>query len=131
MPVTGVGNINDIDFDSLYGLSSLDLDFEAHKAECKKCQAEEDCEVAMDWQPSVEMFAEKFEMEKGTWGSFGDLLIKVNYDYGTYQVLLSPKTEFHGKCSPCYPGQANIDSTGNIECYVLPDEYIFVYEEEE
>lgn len=37
------------------------------------------------------------------------------------QVVFSHLTERHGLCSPCYPGQCDVDSTGEFLCYVLPD----------
>ena len=48
------------------------------------------------------------------------LLLKVNWDCFTVQVLQSPSVETHGRCSPCYPGQADLDAVGGLLCFALP-----------
>jgi hypothetical protein len=39
----------------------------------------------------------------------------------TIQVVLSKSTARGNVCSPCYPGQVDLDSTGDFLAYTLPD----------
>ncbi len=54
-----------------------------------------------------------------------DLSVIVNMGNGcTLQILQSKYIiDNVGFCSPCYPGQADLDSDGNLTAYILPPEY--------
>lgn len=45
--------------------------------------------------------------------------------YNLHVIASKTTTKVASMCSPCCPGQADIDSgQGNIECYALPKEYM-------
>jgi rubredoxin len=56
--------------------------------------------------------------EPNTEGEYAAILTSSTFN--RIQVVWSKHTERHGLCSPCFPGQADIDSNGEYLCYVLP-----------
>lgn len=42
----------------------------------------------------------------------------------TVQVVWSTHITTGGLCSPCYPGQVDLDSTGEFKAYTLPEELL-------
>lgn len=121
MPVPGVGSIHEIDFDELlYGrLFELDLAWLRHLEECPEAD-HEFCVVEQEECLYSDAMWEKGQ--DGQWKRhFYLTLIQVNWHRATYQVIRSGTTEKHGWASPCYPGQAEVNTDGDIECFVLPD----------
>ena len=121
MPVTGVGSMNDLCFDALFMLEEHDCAWEEHLESCE----DEDHDLC-ETEPTVCYYA---DAEFALVGEYIDspgatFVLKVNWDRNTYQCILSPVTGLRGACSPCYPGQADVDAEGTIECYLVPDEYL-------
>ena len=117
-PVVGVANTNDLDFDTLYSLQSYDPVLVDHLREEHGDGSDCDCE----WEATTEYHADApfVETPKGLDAPGASLLLKVNWDCFTVQVLQSPVVETHGRCSPCYPGQADLDAVGSLLCFALP-----------
>lgn len=124
--VTGVGSIHELNFDAVFygGLHEYDVAWVDHlHAECDDPDhCEHEIEQTVCYYSDRQFFSTDLSV---AWldAHADQFLLKVNWDRGTYQVLKSPVTELHGWCSPCYPGQADVDSDGDVECYVLPEEY--------
>lgn len=43
----------------------------------------------------------------------------------TIQVVFSKHTSHGSPCSPCYPGQIDLDSAGEFMAYTLPDDLLY------
>lgn len=123
MTVTGVGNTNDLDFDALLygGLEEFDCAWQEHLEQCEKDEHDY-CDV----EQTVCYYSDApFVWTDYGWDNPGaTFTLKVNWDRMTYQCILSPVTGLRGRCSLCYPGQADVDADGDIECYLVPDEYL-------
>lgn len=48
----------------------------------------------------------------------------------TVQVVFSRFTKRGALCSPCYPGQVDLDSKGEFLGYTLPDALLYKYDED-
>lgn len=121
-PIVGVASIHDFDLDALTSLHEFDPAWEEHKETCEKYKAEGECDC-MDYAETDITYYADAEWQKGEdglWDAPGATMKFASNDRGYVQVLLSPHTERHGKCSPCYPGQADLDAEGDLLCYAVP-----------
>jgi hypothetical protein len=117
-PITGVINNNSVEFlnDEIFSSNSIDLDYEEFLSE----------------NPTEEEI-EFYESDNSTY-LIGDWLKDDNGKYypdqtGEYaaitgeiytQVVFSKVTKRVRLCSPCYPGQGDLDSDGDYLAYNLP-----------
>lgn len=130
--LTGVGNINDLDIPNLDDLERYDNRDEISDEHIKHCDAckeelycplldeaisESDLDYCYFYKGELNPKAEEETFDKCS------LVIYADFNSGYYQVIKSPQTEKHGLCSLCYLGQADLDSDGEYETYVIPDEY--------
>jgi hypothetical protein len=116
-PITGVINTNKPEWlhEDMY--NGIDLDFEEHLKECKN-EYHDDCYFNDE---TTYLIGFKFDEKSGKY--------EVDYDaeYSAivsqiYTQIVHSKTikENVGLCSPCFPGQADLDSKGNFKAYDLP-----------
>ncbi len=128
--LVSVGNAHDLDMGVVESLSKWDNYDEyimEHEKECPQCQKDEYCEVVEEGEyESLWCYFFDGELNKETMKIEGSTIqIYISWESNTYQVLQSPKIETRGKCSPCYPNQCDMDAEGDLECMILPSEYIF------
>jgi hypothetical protein len=97
--------------------NSIDLDFEAHLAECPN----EDHDLCWETTGAETLLV-------GAWKKDNDGLYEPNKE-GEYsaimgeiytQVVHSKHTKRCALCSPCYPGQGDLDTPGQFLTYDLP-----------
>ena len=121
-PITGVCSLNDVDIEQVLFMKEYDPELEEHFDTCPHCKEGDLCDLD-GHSPEVAYYSDK-PWQKGPDGLWetkeASLVLKVNYDVATVQVILSPCTERHGKASPCYPCQADLDAEGDLLCYALP-----------
>lgn len=122
IPITGVETNNRIEFltDEIYSSNSINLTFETWvKEERPSIEEQEDYEWSNDQTFLI-----------GSWKKDSDGLY-IPDQTGEYsaivgeiytQVVWSRTTKKCALCSPCYPGQADLDSTGEFLAYCLPDD---------
>ena len=117
IPTTGVAQNNHVEWlhDEIY--DGIDLDFEEH---CKECP-NEDHDLCWESNGSETVLI-------GSWKKDDQGLYEPDKD-GEYsaicgeiytQVVWSKHTKRCALCSPCYPGQGDLDSSGEFLCYDLP-----------
>ena len=136
--LVGVGNLNDIDWDEIENLNSynnMDDALFTHKCRCDKCRNSIPCEelkliADADIDTTVILFTdgdfvELFDMRLIDVKN-ETIIIKLNIESGTYQVIKSHKIEKHGLASLCYLGQADVNIEGEYQCYVLPENYLLI-----
>jgi len=127
IPTTGVRNNNNITWlwDEVDSGNSICLT-------CEDCQIENKNEIAED-----ENFCDCCEIMKdyliGSWlkdaeglyypDESGNYAAIVRTDSNVTQVVFSKTIKKCALCSPCYPGQADLDSNGNFSAYDLPDDF--------
>jgi hypothetical protein len=121
-PITGVETNNRIEFlsDEIYSPDAINLTFETWvKEERPSIEEQEDYEWSNDQTFLI-----------GSWKKDSDGLY-IPDQTGEYsaivgeiytQVVWSRTTKKCALCSPCYPGQADLDSTGEFLAYCLPDD---------
>jgi hypothetical protein len=125
IPITGVLSNNSASqfiFESIAYEDGINLEFESHLESSD--HSEDNCETCEYWEDYNSTYL------IGNW-------IKDNnglYDYdpdGEYaaivgeiytQVVYSKYTKKVKLCSPCYPGQGDLDSSGEYLAYTLPSE---------
>ena len=125
IPITGVlSNNSAIQFIYEECHDGIDLDFEDHVNSPDHDLNDPDfCEICEYWEGSTTWLI-------GSWIKAKDGL----YDYdpngeyaaivneSTTQVIFSKYTKKAQLCSPCYPGQGDLDSNGEYLAYDLPPE---------
>lgn len=118
-PITGVANASDYAQLISDSYDAIDLDLIEHQKECEACQNEEACE----W---IE-YGEQGTLLIGSWkeknGLFepdrdGEFSAIVGEQY--VQFVWSRHTKKCGICSPCFPGQADLNSDGDFHAYYMP-----------
>ena len=122
-PITGVtsGNIPTWLWDENY----IDLDYESHVMGCENCQNGEACEIADMWEYSETLLFGNWKLvnelyEPDTSGEYAAIY---NNNENTIQIVFSKTIKSGcGLCSPCFPGQADLDSVGEYKAYDLPAE---------
>lgn len=117
--VTGVHNANDIEhWDDIE--QGIDLDYEAHTKECETYQQEGSCECFTDTGTTLIGSWKKDTEDKYEPNPDGEYSAIYNPDYNTIQVVRSKYTIKCAPCSPCYPGQGDVDSPGDLIGFMLP-----------
>ena len=118
VPTTGVPNSNDPEF--LYEeafRSGIDINFEEH---CKECKNEYHDNCWMDDEPTYLIGFKKNEK--------GEHVLDEKAEYSAIvgqqetQVLRSGYVSRVTLCSPCFPGQGDLDTPGEFLAYNLPPE---------
>lgn len=118
LPITGVMRHNQAIFDAMYDNDSIDLTWEDHKLECEDYLNNGYCNCML----------ENGTMLIGSWILDSDLEYSPDLS-GEYaaivgemytQVVFSRYMTRCALCSPCYPGQGDLDSKSNYLSYDLP-----------
>lgn len=134
-PVTGVLSIHSVDCSILSDecINGIDLDYqEALKEFENDYQGEKESE---EYEEALQYFNDMYESNDsnvliGKWktDSDGKYMPDETGDYSAIaresviQIVWSKTTTRAALCSPCYPGQADLDSEGNYLAYTLPDD---------
>ena len=108
-PVAGVIGLQSVDIDALNSLYIL-IPHEGDEGEEGVLEQEEQWLADKPWR-----------FVGGKWVALEATFIACLNDHGYLQVVLSPVTGRHNPCSPCYPGQGNLEEEGNLICYELPE----------
>jgi len=118
VPTTGVLNSSDPYY--LYEdatRSGIDINFEEH---CKECKNEYHDDCWMDDEPTYLIGFKKDEK--------GDYVLDEKAEYSAIvgqqetQVLRSRYVSRVTLCSPCFPGQGDLDTPGEFLAFTLPEE---------
>jgi len=120
-PITGVIQNNSIEFlnDEIFSSKSIDLDWEEF---LKSNPTDEEKEAYESDSPTV-LIGDwikrngKYQPKKS--GEFSAIVGEIYT-----QVVYSKNFKRCGLCSPCYPGQGDLDSTGEFLTYTLPEDLI-------
>jgi len=118
--LTGVHNGNDIEhWDDLY--NGIDLGYEEHIKNCEQYQDEEQCDCDLETGTTL---LGGWILKNGLYEPDTDSEYSAIYnpDENTIQVLHSKYMIRCNMCSPCYPNQVDVDSTGEQIGYMLPIE---------
>jgi len=119
VPTTGVLNSTDAEFlyeDAIYH-GGIDINFEEH---CKECKNEYHDDCWMDDKPTYLIGFKKNEE--------GDYVLDEKAEYSAIvgqqetQVLRSGYVSRVTLCSPCFPGQGDLDTPGEFLAFTLPPE---------
>lgn len=117
-PITGVVAANSVSGIHEDITNGIDLDFEQH---CKECRNEyhDDC---WESQGDETVLIGKWKKSRGKYApdKSGDFAAIVNEVYA--QVVWSKTTKRVALCSPCYPGQGDLDSAGDYLAFDFPAE---------
>ena len=119
MCVTGVHSGNDVehwdDFDS-----GIDLDYEEHIKECEAYLKDGCCDCMLDTGRTL--FGNWVKDEDGLYDADpnGEYSAIYNPNENTIQVVRSRFKIKCLHCSPCYPGQGDVDTPGDLVAYMLP-----------
>jgi hypothetical protein len=128
--ITGVGNVSNLDFDMLDDLNSrtiMDEIEEEHKETCKDCTDDFDCFGLTDGElPEHYWIGEYTDGDIMNDEIVGDYTTHIIVGETYYQVIKSPYVVLRGLCSPCFPGQADLDSKGDYPCYGLQGDPITI-----
>ena len=119
--LTGVHNGDDIEhWDDLY--DGIDLDYESHLEECESYLETGECDC--DLKTGTTLIGGWIKGIDGLYGP--DVLSEYSAIYNpnenTIQVVHSKFLIRCAYCSPCYPNQVDVDSTGEQIGYMLPIE---------
>jgi hypothetical protein len=137
VPMTGVVNNHSVEFlhEEICAIDAIDIDLEAHRDECETCKSDNFCDDVEMWDMSGDTIF------IGAWKKTGKDTYEIDkenekYDYAAIvrecvtQVVWSKHVTFvRALCSPCYPGQADLDSGAMHKeneagfcylCYTLP-----------
>jgi hypothetical protein len=131
VPVTGVMSCNNIAWENVTNEECLDCREEYKKFEdgSHTCEYGEDCNCAdfIECDSSHSKLigdAWQLDTNTGLWDVKQD---KTGLEFAAIiresvvQVVWSVKTKRGALCSPCYPGQVDLDSNGDFLGYTLPD----------
>ena len=121
-PITGVftaSHFAQFVSDSMY--DGIDLNYEAWQDD-HDCPNPDDCECEYEsWGTWEGLIGDWLKDDEGKYypNPEGEYAIIVGEIY--MQVVFSKYIKHNvGLCSPCYPGQADPDSKGQMSCYDLP-----------
>lgn len=123
IPITGVVSNNSAEWLPEDILSGIDLNFQEHVQECDECQEGELCKVAENWESfsgnvlvgGWKLVDGKYEPDKDSPHRYAGIVRETET-----QVVWSKYTARVNLCSPCFPGQGDLDSSGNYLAYDLP-----------
>ena len=118
--ITGVHDANSIAW--LWDEEDIDLAWKLHLEECLE---EDHCDCYCDNGSSIRLYG-SWKSSKGifTPSRTGEFSAIFNPDSNTLQVLRSNYVIRCNHCSPCFPGQGDVDSDGEIWAYCLPPDYM-------
>lgn len=123
--ITGVINTNDMEHigDELTG--AIDLDFENHLLECKN-EYHDDC-----WYSDESTYLIGFKKGRdGKWApdrkAEWSAIVNGGGHYTT-QVVRSRWYAMSHYCSPCYPGQGDLNTPGALKAYAPPPDIFGEY----
>ena len=125
-PVTGVINASYPEWlDEEIFYNSIDLDLENHLIECPDCIDGSECEIIEYWDGSIStrLIGSWKKDETGQYepDKSGEYAAVFRPDSNIVQVVWSRTIkESCNLCSPCYPGQVDLDSFGDFKGYDLP-----------
>ena len=139
VPVTGVIQNNSVEWLHEEICNGIDLNHAEHYSECKVCQSDEHCEESEMMECGDTLI--------GSWKKdhIGRYIPDESGEYAaivrecvTQVVWSKHTTRVRSLCSPCYPGQADLDSGEASKfpneghawlCYTLPPDIIGTREE--
>ena len=141
-PITGVLSIHSADCSILSDecINGIDLDYqEALKDFNESYQSDHEQDFNQDdYDESLQYFNDGYESQDsnvliGKWktDSDGKYMPDKTGDYSAIvresviQIVYSKNTTHANLCSPCYPGQADLDSEGKYLAYTLPDDMLY------
>jgi hypothetical protein len=123
-PVTGVIQNNNVEWlmDEIRGNDTIDLDYE----EYIKDLSEEEIEEIDDWDGSEStlLIGDWKKDEQGLYEPDKEGEYSAIVNESTTQVVWSKFTKRCALCSPCYPGQGDLDTPGEWLAYTLPPDLI-------
>ena len=131
-PTTGVYNGNQVNWEYLdYDFICLDCANAIHEFE----QMNPDF-TDSDWQCFVDdlyceghthLYGEWIQDENGAYmpDKNGEYAFIYDSNYNTIQVVWSKHTIKGSLCSPCYPGQVDVGSSGDFIAYALPPDCVY------
>jgi hypothetical protein len=121
VPVCGIVGNNSVEFlnDEIFSHDSVDLTYEQFLLDNPEFDPEEDFYESDD---SEYLIGDWLQDEQGLYypdpnGEYSAKVMEV-----TTRVYLSKTLKRCALCSPCYPGQADLDSEGTFLAYALPDD---------
>ena len=131
-PVTCVYSIYEIEW--MLDLEEVDFAYEdakrEHLSECPLCGGDEEgaCDFFDYYEsgPGGRAYADApwvWDDDTQEWDAPGAEIMLIENE-STVQLVKSPETWRRGWCSPCYPGQCDSDTEGDVLCYKLPSEYL-------
>jgi len=119
IPVTGVLNTNAPEwFNDDITSDGIDLDYIEH---CKECSNEEHDECYEEYEATYligyywDTATEQYEIDDSAEYS---AIVSVPYTQVTHSKYVSKSN----LCSPCYPGQGDLDTPGEFLAFTLPPE---------
>ncbi len=120
-PITGVISNNNVEFlsDEIFSSNSVDLDYEEF---LKSNPTQEELDSYESYSPTVligDWIKRKGKYQPKKSGEYSAIVRE-----DVTQVVLSKYTRYCALCSPCYPGQGDLDSQGKFLAYTLPSDLI-------
>ena len=122
-PVTGVISNHSAEWLHEESWDGIDLAMEQHFKECEICANGDVCDVMDAWEWSDDILI-------GSWVKDSDGLYEPDetgqyaaiyqIDSNVTQIVWSRYTRRGALCSPCYPGQVDLDTPGDYLGYDLP-----------
>ena len=128
VPITGVvsnNSVNPFIFECIAYEDSINLDYEAHlESDEHQHYNDDNCEICEYWEDynSTILIGDWIKDSDGLWdydpnGEYAAIVRE-----SVTQVVFSKYFKSCQLCSPCYPGQADLDSDGDFKAYNLPPE---------
>ncbi len=117
IPITGVLNINSAEWLNEDITNGIDLDFEEHIKECKN---EYHDECYNNDTPSTVLIGYKKNDKTGLYDIDEDKEYSAIINEVYAQITHSQYVSRCDLCSPCYPGQGDLDNKGDYLAYTLP-----------
>jgi hypothetical protein len=117
---TGVIHQNDCGefiFDEM--MNSICLEYEEH---CRECEEEYHDNCWCENGDETELINFLYDEKTEKYIEDESKEYSAIYHNGIFQITRSDYYCFCGICSPCYPGQGDITSKGNIKAYCLPSD---------
>ena len=126
VPITGVIQNNSIvQFISDEMYNGIDLDYEEHIQSPFHNEIDCDCLEYIPEDRSNYLIGDWIKDPDGLWDYDPDGEFAAIVREDVTQVVYSKYTKKAALCSPCYPGQADLDSSGEFLAYDIPaDGYI-------
>lgn len=130
IPVTGVINSNNVEwnfitddicltceeiYESVENDDTLDFDEKQNELDFIECDSSH-TKIFGDW--ILDTKNHKYDIDKK--GEFAAI-----ENESTVQIVYSKYTKHGALCSPCYPGQVDLDSKGQYLGYTLPKELMY------